>query len=83
MVKRHYTCFIYMYILYNTHIYTYILYTKTPYIVSYTNFMYCSYTKPKGQLPDYTSPVVLKSMATTVENFCIKIHKSIIKDFKQ
>ncbi|KAF6037814.1 DRG1 [Bugula neritina] len=40
------------------------------------------YTKPKGQLPDYQSPVVLKSQATTVENFCLKIHKNLLKDFK-
>jgi uncharacterized protein len=27
------------------------------------------YTKPKGKLPDYTSPVVLRSTACTVEDF--------------
>lgn len=41
-----------------------------------------SYTKPKGQLPDYTSPVVLPYCKTTVEDFCMKIHKNLIKDFK-
>lgn len=40
------------------------------------------YTKPKGQLPDYTSPVILKSAAHTVEDFCNKIHRNIIKEFK-
>ena len=40
------------------------------------------YTKPKSQLPDYTSPVILKSTAHTVEDFCNKIHRSIIKEFK-
>ncbi|XP_064618976.1 developmentally-regulated GTP-binding protein 1 [Lineus longissimus] len=40
------------------------------------------YTKPKGQLPDYTSPVVLKAGSTTVEDFCLKIHKAILKEFK-
>ncbi|OXB73312.1 UNVERIFIED_CONTAM: hypothetical protein H355_008288 [Colinus virginianus] len=40
------------------------------------------YTKPKGQLPDYTSPVVLPYCKTTVEDFCMKIHKNLIKDFK-
>jgi ribosome-interacting GTPase 1 len=39
------------------------------------------YTKPKGQLPDYTAPVVLKN-GCTVEDFCMNIHKSLIKDFK-
>jgi len=27
------------------------------------------YTKPKGKLPDYTAPVVLRSTACTVEDF--------------
>lgn len=27
------------------------------------------YTKPKGKLPDYTSPVVLRSNKATVEDF--------------
>lgn len=40
------------------------------------------YTKPKGQLPDYSSPVVLRSDKCLVEDFCMAIHKSIIKDFK-
>jgi hypothetical protein len=40
------------------------------------------YTKPKGQLPDYESPVVLKSDRRTIEDFCNALHKSIIKDFK-
>ena len=45
--------------------------------------IFYSYTKPKGQLPDYESPVVMKSGETTLEDFCNKIHKSIMKDFKQ
>lgn len=40
------------------------------------------YTKPKGQLPDYNSPVVLQRGKTTVEDFCIKIHKSLFTEFK-
>ncbi|KAL3856402.1 hypothetical protein ACJMK2_011167 [Sinanodonta woodiana] len=40
------------------------------------------YTKPKGQLPDYTAPVVLKLGYSTVEDFCNKLHRSIIKEFK-
>lgn len=42
-----------------------------------------SYTKPKGQLPDYSSPIVLNADRRTVEDFCLKIHKSLVKDFKQ
>lgn len=44
--------------------------------------LFDSYTKPKGQLPDYTSPVVLPDDHTAVEDFCLKIHKSLIKEFK-
>ncbi|EDQ90454.1 uncharacterized protein MONBRDRAFT_31858 [Monosiga brevicollis MX1] len=40
------------------------------------------YTKPKGQLPDYDEPVVLRHGTSTVEDFCNKIHKNMIKDFK-
>jgi len=40
------------------------------------------YTKPKGQLPDYESPVVLQTDRCTVEYFCNKIHKSILKEMK-
>ena len=40
------------------------------------------YTKPKGQLPDYSSPVVLRNGLNSVEDFCGAIHKSIIKQFK-
>ncbi|KAL3317471.1 GTP-binding protein [Cichlidogyrus casuarinus] len=40
------------------------------------------YTKPKGQLPDYTSPIILKQSSHTVEDFCLRVHKSIIKEFK-
>jgi len=41
------------------------------------------YTKPKSQLPDYDEPVVLKQGRSTVEDFCNKIHRSMMKDFKQ
>merc|ERR1712136_441346 len=40
------------------------------------------YTKPKGQLPDYEAPVVLSTAKCTVEDFCNKVHRSLIKDFK-
>lgn len=40
------------------------------------------YTKPKGQLPDYTAPVVLKRSKSTVEDFCNSIHKGILANFK-
>jgi len=40
------------------------------------------YTKPKGQLPDYNSPVVLHNERTSIEDFCNKLHRSIAKEFK-
>lgn len=40
------------------------------------------YTKPKGQLPDYSSPVVLRQDHQSIEDFCNKLHRTIIKEFK-
>lgn len=40
------------------------------------------YTKPKGQLPDYNAPIILRGLQTTVEDFCNRLHRSIIKEFK-
>ncbi|ORZ34363.1 developmentally-regulated GTP-binding protein 1-like protein [Catenaria anguillulae PL171] len=39
------------------------------------------YTKPKGQAPDYSAPVVLRGDASTVEDFCNNIHKAILDNF--
>ena len=40
------------------------------------------YTKPKGQIPDYEAPVVMKKENPTVENFCNRLHKHILSNFK-
>ncbi|TPX11168.1 uncharacterized protein E0L32_000986 [Thyridium curvatum] len=40
------------------------------------------YTKPKGRMPDYSAPVVLRSTKCTVEDFCNAIHRSILEQFK-
>jgi uncharacterized protein len=40
------------------------------------------YTKPRGQIPDYTAPVVVSSSLRTVEQLCNKIHKAIMRQFK-
>jgi len=41
------------------------------------------YTKPKGQIPDYNEPVLLKhDRPTTVEAFCERIHRGLLKQFK-
>ncbi len=35
----------------------------------------------QGRVPDYNDPVVIKSNST-VEDFCLRIHKSFVKQFK-
>jgi len=40
------------------------------------------YTKPRGQAPDYTQPVVLRRGRSSVEDFCGSIHKEIAKQLK-
>lgn len=40
------------------------------------------YTKPKGRVPDFDEPVVLKNDRCTVEDFCNAIHKSLVSDFR-
>lgn len=40
------------------------------------------YTKPKGQLPDYSTPIVLAKDKASVEDLCFKIHKTLAKEFK-
>jgi len=48
---------------------------------SYLNMMRI-YTKPRGQIPDYDAPVVLPRANATVEEFCTRIHKSLLAQFK-
>ena len=40
------------------------------------------YTKPKGQVPDYSAPVVLHDTSPTVEDFCDRLHKTLMTQFK-
>jgi len=44
--------------------------------------MYRVYTKPRGQIPDYDAPVVVPRDHNTVEDFCLRIHKSLVAQFK-
>ncbi len=37
---------------------------------------------PKGQVPDYDAPVILQKKNCSVEAFCFKIHRNIIKELK-
>lgn len=50
-------------------------------IWSYLNMLRI-YTKPKGQIPDYEAPVILPTKFNTVEQFCLRIHKSLLAQFK-
>ena len=49
-------------------------------IWSYLN-MKRVYTKPKGQVPDTENPVVIPANKSTVEEFCLRIHKSLLQQF--
>lgn len=40
------------------------------------------YTKPHGQAPDYSAPVVLRRDKSSIEDFCNAIHKEIAKQMK-
>ncbi|EFJ09453.1 hypothetical protein SELMODRAFT_235812 [Selaginella moellendorffii] len=40
------------------------------------------YTKPKAMSPDYEDPVILSAKKRTVEDFCLRIHKDMLKQFK-
>lgn len=40
------------------------------------------YTKPKGQIPDYTEPVILPAAKSSVGDFCLRLHKSLLAQFK-
>ncbi|KAJ9085081.1 GTP-binding protein rbg1 [Entomophthora muscae] len=40
------------------------------------------YTKPKGRLPDYNEPVVMRQGLSSVEDFCSAIHKTLLDQFK-
>jgi len=44
--------------------------------------LYRIYTKPKGQIPDYTAPVILPADRNRMEDFCQRIHRSLLAQFK-
>jgi ribosome-interacting GTPase 1 len=39
------------------------------------------YTKPKARVPDYDEPVILHANKPTIEQFCNRMHKSILSQF--
>ena len=40
------------------------------------------YTKPKGQIPDYEAPVVMRGENPSIAHFCNRLHKHILENFK-
>jgi small GTP-binding protein len=40
------------------------------------------YTKPKGEIPDYNEPVVLRYQRRSIENLCNKLHRGIMDQFR-
>lgn len=40
------------------------------------------YTKPKGQVPDYSAPVILRTQTPNVGDFCDRVHKAFRDQFK-
>ena len=40
------------------------------------------YTKPKGASPDYDMPVVLPRKRSNIGDFCNRIHRTMLKQFK-
>lgn len=40
------------------------------------------YTKPKGQVADFSCPVIIRRDKSSMEDFCGRIHKQILRQFK-
>lgn len=40
------------------------------------------YTKPKGQIPDYTAPVILPADRNQIQDFCNRIHRTLLANFR-
>jgi ribosome-interacting GTPase 1 len=40
------------------------------------------YTMPRGVTPNFDEPIILHKSASTVEDFCNKLHKTIMRSFK-
>ncbi len=44
--------------------------------------LFLSLVQPKGQIPDYTAPVVLHDSSPSIEDFCMRIHKQMLSQLK-
>ncbi|KAJ5075989.1 developmentally-regulated gtp-binding protein [Anaeramoeba ignava] len=40
------------------------------------------YTKPRGQIPDFSAPIIMPSKSRSIESLCNRIHRNLIHDFK-
>ena len=40
------------------------------------------YTKPRGQIPDYDTPVIIRRDRASINDFCLSIHKGLVKEMK-
>eukprot|EP00919_Chromeraceae_sp_WS-2016_P023167 GHVR01055110.1.p1 GENE.GHVR01055110.1~~GHVR01055110.1.p1 ORF type:complete len:199 (+),score=31.19 GHVR01055110.1:331-927(+) len=40
------------------------------------------YTKPRGEIPDYSDPVVLRENCCKMEDFCNRIHRDLLSELK-
>jgi uncharacterized protein len=40
------------------------------------------YPKPKGEMPDYESPVIVPRVKNTIEDFCTRIHRGLTERLK-
>lgn len=40
------------------------------------------YTKPRGQIPDYNAPVIIRKSQSTVADLCNRIHRDILRQMK-
>jgi len=44
--------------------------------------LYRIYTKPKGQIPDYTTPVILPADRCSMTDFCNRLHRTLLGNFR-
>merc|ERR1712087_980246 len=44
--------------------------------------LYRIYTKPRGEIPDYDRPVIIKKNKSTVADLCNKLHRTLLADYK-
>jgi len=40
------------------------------------------YTKPKGEIPNYDAPVIIRRNKSTVTDLCNKLHRTLMSEFK-